>query len=335
LLKKNKQEKKSYISYTIFRQKGRTDFEKLQHGFPALRFVFQPNHFNMKNNYLFVCRLQAFIIIISVLLFPVTAHSQELTVAEKTALCQKEKENLEILNEKLTIVSFQIPSFKTYVSELTPYQEEALKLSDKRLDIEINLRLSALKPYKESIDRAVDTVDALRHIYKLRNVQASLDYLTEIKTKRLLGETPDPKNNDLQKAIQQYKTQLDQLEDAEKYLRNDITMNKGRISRLRCATTTSVPKNEIVTKTEEYIKKLVGNWTDKPTPWGTDGGPCQIKYENGKLTLINENKDISGASVHVSSDGTATINANKWPVQGKVNKTVNSIKWSNKSEWVR
>ncbi|MBC7875167.1 MAG: hypothetical protein H7Y01_14280 [Ferruginibacter sp.] len=290
----------------------------------------------MQKNYSIVSLVRAFIIIASVLLFPVTVTSQELTLAEKTALCQKERQNLDNLNEKLTIISFQISRFKEYVSELTPYQQEALKLSDKKLDIQINLRLSALKSIAESINYAVDTLDAFRHVHKLQNVQITLDYLTEIKTKRLFGEIPDPNSNVLQKAIQQYKKEIDQLEEAEKYLRNDIAMNKGRISRLMCDDkTTAVSKNDIATKSEEYMKKLVGGWTGKPTPWGTAGGPCQIKYENGKLTLINENNDISGASIKLGPDGTATINANKWPVQGEVNKTVNSIKWSNKSEWVR
>ena len=86
---------------------------------------------------------------------------------------------------------------------------------------------------------------------------------------------------------------------------------------------------------EEFIKKLVGGWTDKPTPWGTPGGGCQIQYKNGSLSLINENKDESGATISLNTNGSAIISASKWGVSGKVDKDVRSIKWSNGSEWVK
>ena len=86
---------------------------------------------------------------------------------------------------------------------------------------------------------------------------------------------------------------------------------------------------------EEFIKKLVGVWTDKPTPWATPGGGCQIQYKNGILSLINENKDESGATISINTNGSAIISASKWGVSGKVDKDVMSIKWSNGSEWVK
>ena len=86
---------------------------------------------------------------------------------------------------------------------------------------------------------------------------------------------------------------------------------------------------------EEFIKKLVGGWTDKPTPWATPGGGCQIQYKNGILSLINENKDESGATISLNTDGSAIISASKWGVSGKVDKYVLSIKWSNDSEWIK
>lgn len=85
----------------------------------------------------------------------------------------------------------------------------------------------------------------------------------------------------------------------------------------------------------DFIKKIVGGWTDKPTPWGTAGGPCQIKYTNKTVVLVNENKDESVASVLVNADGSGTISATKWGVTGEVDATAKSVKWSNKSEWVR
>ena len=111
-------------------------------------------------------------------------------------------------------------------------------------------------------------------------------------------------------------------------IEKQLSNHRTNLIALRCD---DVNKNN----TEEFIKKLVGGWTDKPTPWGTPGGGCQIKYANGKLSLVNEKGDESGASVSLNSDGTAVINASKWPVTGNVDKAVKSIKWSNGSEWIR
>jgi hypothetical protein len=110
------------------------------------------------------------------------------------------------------------------------------------------------------------------------------------------------------------------------HLEKEIEQWKAKLTEFNC---------DAVANNEEYIKKLVGGWTDQPTPWGTPGGACQIKYANGKLTLINEDKKESGASISVNSDGSAVITASNWPVNGTVNKAGNSIKWSNKSEWTR
>jgi len=191
------------------------------------------------------------VLIIASALFPVTVHSQDRSAAEKNSLCQKEKQNLDNLNEKLTTTSFKIPLLKGYAAEMTAYQQQALKYNDKRLDDAINLCLAVQKSYKESLERTVaGSIEELRHKYSLENLQIKLDYLTEIKAERLIGEKVDPKDNHIQKAIQQYKKDIDQLEDAEKYLRNDITMNKERISRLRCddKTTTNITKKENDTK---------------------------------------------------------------------------------------
>jgi len=81
------------------------------------------------------------------------------------------------------------------------------------------------------------------------------------------------------------------------------------------------------------IEKLLGNWTEQPTPWGTAGGACQIIKEEGQLKLINENKNLSGATVSIDKSGAITITATDWPVTGKVSKDFKTIDWSNKSVW--
>jgi hypothetical protein len=114
----------------------------------------------------------------------------------------------------------------------------------------------------------------------------------------------------------------------QKEIEKQIAIHRADLLALRCD---DANKNNV----EEYLKKLAGGWTEQPTPWGTPGGACQIKYANGKITLVNENKKESGASVSVNSDGTGVITASDWPVSGKIDLAQHSIKWSNRSEWKR
>jgi hypothetical protein len=71
-------------------------------------------------------------------LFPVTAHSQGITATEKTALCQKERQNLDKLNDRLGLISVQLRTLRDFVIHLTEYQAAALKFSSAELDKDIS-----------------------------------------------------------------------------------------------------------------------------------------------------------------------------------------------------
>ena len=59
----------------------------------------------MKKKYLIVCWLQTCIIIATTLLFPVTAHSQDLTEEQKKERCQNNKNRIVELESQLKVIT--------------------------------------------------------------------------------------------------------------------------------------------------------------------------------------------------------------------------------------
>ncbi len=66
----------------------------------------------MKKNYLTIC-LGAFIIIASLLLFPITAHSQDLTEEQKKERCQNNKNRIVELESQLSVINADLSASMT------------------------------------------------------------------------------------------------------------------------------------------------------------------------------------------------------------------------------
>lgn len=269
----------------------------------------------------------------------VAANSQDAAAkAKKQALCEKEKNEIHELNKAIQDNSNEISDLNkhlTYAKIDTPSAKikEIIALSHVRLDARINLMLVTLEKERRDAERRQVEENSELDL-QIRYHEAALDLLNEVKTRKLAYENvavSDIKNNSYKKLIAYYNSQIRQLEKYNKMIQIDIDAKEEKISKMACYLFNEPEKDN----EEEFIKKIIGGWKDQPTPWGTPGGPCQIKYVNGKLMLINEDKNESGATISINSDGSATISASKWPVTGEVDKSLKTIKWSNGSVWTR
>ncbi|MBC7875166.1 MAG: hypothetical protein H7Y01_14275 [Ferruginibacter sp.] len=101
--------KKNVHFYYYFQAEGLDGIEKYQVGSPKQGSIFfNQNHFNMKKNYLIGCGLPTFIIIVSVLLFSVAAHSQDLTEEQKQERCQNNKNRIVELETQLRVINAEL-----------------------------------------------------------------------------------------------------------------------------------------------------------------------------------------------------------------------------------